>query len=225
MTKNLLAAAFIFALLISACTEEKPEQVTLPAEKVLGFESRSFNLYTRSYRGAPTALGQIFSPPEKHTILTKVEFYGRRSRSDDTLSDMSVKLHISPWLEDRPGSPVLWESEPVEIQYSFKHGWLSFDVPHLYLEPGGRYIAWMSAIELQDTENTTIGIVSMGPRFSIHSDPGKNKWHNSYPEGARASWRHGKPESIEEMRQLPWEVDAPGRNLHFKMIFENRVDE
>src|ERR1044071_6893136 len=120
MTKSLLVAPLMCVLLLSACNRAQRTQAVLPDHEVRGVESSSFSLYARSGQGATNALGQIFLPPAKHQYLVKVEFYGRRSVRADASPQINIKLRISPWLEDRLGLPVLWESEPLQVSNGFK---------------------------------------------------------------------------------------------------------
>lgn len=240
MARTLIVVSLTCIVLVCGCTNVPRTQVVLPAQEVKGFESSSHSLYAASRQGAPIALGQIFLPPEKHHYLTRLEFFGRRSGSVDSHSNVNITLRISPWQEDRLGLPVLWESKPLEIQKTFGQGWLVFDLPRVRLQPGKKYIAWLSVdgVSVKNDENAAIGIVSMGPRtsgptlypdkpapspsFFLDTLPQPETWISAYPEGTRAFWRATKPQSeISEMSQGPWVVARPGENLHFKMIFED----
>ena len=214
-------------LLFSAC-EKVPTQVDLPDHEVLGLESSSFNLYAAGPDGTTAALGQVFVPPQDHRYLARVSFYVRGPMSQGAAADMAIKLRVSHWREDRLGRPVLWESDKRLVPWGFQSGWISFDAPHVELEPDKKYIAWLSAAGLENSDTVSLGVVSMGPRTrGAQPEPGKpwrpNSWSVDYPEGMRAFWRRGTPgTNLAHLSESPWIVERAGQNLHFKMTFESR---
>ena len=125
----------------------------------------------------------------------------------------------------RPGL----ESKPAFIANGPNEGWLSFEVPHLKLIPNQKYIAWLSMAGLPNDRNANFSVVSMGPQSPAPSSspPGEryqpNTWSVAYPEGTRAFWRSDNLNgNADNLTQYPWVTDGPGRNLHFKMNFENK---
>ena len=218
--------------LVSACSQTKVPRTEafLPSHEVKGASSSSFSLYFRGYKGATTALGQIFLPPdENNRFLIKAGFFNLRYLfGSNRVSDTMVKLRISRWQGDRPDPYTLWESDTVLLKKDFSRGWIYFDVPHIKLTPGRKYIAWLSLAGLKNSDDSYLSIVAMGPRTSTPPPkPGEpwqpNSWDADYPEGTRAFWRQENPDGlVENMTKLPWVVDADGHNLYFKMFFENR---
>jgi len=213
-------------------TQTQRTEAHLPSSDVQGFESSSFNLYVTG--DGTTAMGQIFSPPEGHGLLIKVGFYCRQFLSsrliDRGASDINVKLRISPWEGGHPASETLWESEPSPVNPNFERGWIWFDVPHVQLAQNRKYIAWLTLTGIQNPDSN-FGVVSMGPfRTDPPPEPGKpwqpRKSTTDYPDGMRAFWRQSNPDGVVDyMTQSAWVVDGSGENLHFEMIFENRVKE
>jgi|GEM_PF-5503877 len=221
-----LAVGIVFLGLISGCNQpnqpkqDKRTEATIPPVEVHGFESSSFSLYDKSAMGGTTALGQIFLPPKGHDLLIKVGF---QCRSYNGL-DVNVKLRISVWEGDRPNSSTLWESETVLVSKD-SNGWVSFDVPHIKLISGQKYIAWLSMSGLQNEDHASFGVVSMGRR-TTESGRQPNTWTSDYPEGSRAFWRQSNPDGqIDNITQAPWITDGSGENLHFKMVFENKEEK
>lgn len=211
---------------VCGCSEPKRIEATLPAVEVVGVESGSFSLYSKSSRGGATALGQVFLPPKGHPVLKRVDFLCRYASSYSSASDFNVKLTLSPWAGDRPAYNTLWESEVVSVPKDID-GWVSFDVPHVMLNPDQRYIAWLSMSGLGNADDAIFGVVSMGPRTTTPRRPDEpwqpNNWTSAYPEGARAFWRENHPYNMTDvMAESPWITDGPGQNLHFRMVFENR---
>jgi hypothetical protein len=223
-----LLLCIVFPVLIAACTSSsKPKrtQAILPPVEVVGAESSSFSLYSKSPGRGTTALGQIFLPPKGHLLLTRVEFLCRHSSIYHGPSDINVKLRISPWTGDRPASAMLWESEPVLVKKDI-NGWVSFDVPHIRLNPDRRHIAWLFMAGLQNADDASFSVVRMGPRTTSQRRPNEpwqpDSWISSYPEGARAFWRQSNPDGlVDVMTESPWITDGSGQNLHFRMVFEN----
>lgn len=192
-------------------------EATLPAKEVRGAESLSLTLYPAGNDGTPIALGQIFSAPKGHPILIKTEFLYRNSGLYS--STVNLKLRLSPWLSDRPGATPIWESDVVSAEPAAS-GWISFDLPHVRLDPKQKYIAWLSMIGIPNAERSAFGIVAMGP-WRKGGEP--IVWNYDYSEGLRATWKiDGVARDIEHMTAAPWMTERRGYNLHFKMVFENR---
>jgi hypothetical protein len=218
-----------FALLglISACGQPKRTEATLPPVDVQGFQSSGFSLYFKGPEGTTTALGQIFTPPKGHHLLIWVGFRCRGAAGGASRAlDANVKLRISPWEGDHPNSTTLWESGIVQVKKDI-NGWVSFEVPHIKLNPNQRYIAWLSMSGLQNEDDVSFGVINMGPWTTTQRKPGEpwkpNMWTYDYPEGDRAFWRHSNPDGlIDSITESPWTTDGSGQNLHFKMVFENR---
>lgn len=221
-----LLIALVFLELISACKAQRTEAI-LPPLDVHGAESSSFSLYSKSAEGATTAMGQIFIPPKGHTSLIRVGFLCRHASGGYYRAlDVNVKLRVSQWAIDRPNSATLWESESVLVKNDI-NGWVFFDVPHIKLNPDQKYIAWLFMSGLQNAEDASFDVVSMGPLTTTPRRPNEpwqpNSWTSDYPEGSRAFWRHSNPDGLVDfMTQSPWTTDGSGQNLHFKMVFENK---
>lgn len=218
----------VLLTLVSACGQGQRSTATLPAVEVRGAESSSFSLYATTSGRGTTALGQIFAAPEGHDFLTNAGFLCRHGAGPGRASDMRVRLRISPWQGDRPGSVALWESEPVELKKDFRSGWLTFDLPHVKLAPNRSYLAWLSLAGLDNADDASFGVVGMGARTrGPQPKPGQqwqpDAWSTPYPEGTRAFFRQSNPDArVEPMTQSAWEVEQSGQNLHFKMTFVNR---
>ena len=103
-------------------------------------------------------------------------------------------------------------------------------MPHVQLAQNRKYIAWLTLTGIQNPDSN-FGVVSMGPfRTDPPPEPGKpwqpRKSTTDYPDGMRAFWRQSNPDGVVDyMTQSAWVVDGSGENLHFEMIFENRVKE
>jgi hypothetical protein len=107
-------------------------------------------------------------------------------------------------------------------------GWISFDLPHIKLNPRQKYIAWLSMSGLENEDDASFGVRSSEPNgFGGQPKPNQQvqpkEWRSAYPEGTRAYFRGSNSDGkIDVLLQSPWEVEGSGRNLYFKMAFENR---
>ncbi|OAH99045.1 hypothetical protein [Methylomonas methanica] len=219
---------FAILLLCAACGRTERTEARLPAEEVLGAESGGYNLFYKNTREGATAIGQIFSIPKGHPNLIYVGFLYRKYKNINPAPQANLKLIISEWQNDRPVRPTLWESEIKTVMGESIGDWLEFNLPSVKLKPGVKYIAWLTLSDLENADDASLSIVNMGPRtltpMPTTGEPWNAEWKFAYAEGQRAMWRHGNPDGITDyMTEYPWKTDAPGHNLHFNMLFENRA--
>lgn len=236
---KLSVITLISIIVLAGCAQTKKTVITLPAHTVKGFSSTSKNLYFSGRKGATTALGQIFTPPDGSCCLNRVVFHFRKFSYGDAVSrDVNIKLRISEWENNRPASYAEWESEPLHIPADKSKGELNFKVPGVRLSANKKYIAWLTMAGLRNEASTNIGIVTMGPttrsrpRFTRGAELSiggtsqpiewkPQSWHVDYPDGARAYWRENNPDGLlDNMTKLSWKMEQYGKNLRFKMEFE-----
>ena len=112
-----------------------PSKVLIPGE-VQGMESSSMTMYGIGPNQTPTALGQVFKVPAKHSILTDVNFlarfptFDRRPISSQGVTQqMRIKLRISAWDGQKIVGGPLFESIVFELQKVENHSkfeWIQF---------------------------------------------------------------------------------------------------
>lgn len=224
-TNRLIFAIF---LLYTACDRTERSEARLPVEEVLGAESNGYTLFYKNTHEGATAIGQIFSIPNGHPNLISVGFLYRKYKNKNTAPPANLKLIISEWQQDRPIRPHLWESEIQTVTGESVGDWLEFNLPSVKLKPNVKYIAWLTLSDLDNADDASLTIVNMGPRtltpMPPPGQPWNAEWKFAYAEGQRARWKHGNPDGITTyMTEYPWTTDAPGYNLHFKMLFENKA--
>lgn len=215
---------------VFGCAQNQDRTVaTLPAHEVLGASSMCLSLYYKTRGNAATAIGQIFLPPKGYELLVNTAFFFLRNPSHPAEGpDMSVRLRISKWNGNTPASGAAWESPPKIIKSDFQRGWIDFSVPHIRLDAGQKYVAWLSFAGLENPDDASLCVVTMGATtLGTARQPDQewqpNEWKFDYLGGERALWKRPNPSGvIDEMTRSDWETEGSGENLYFKMVFENK---
>ena len=172
-----------------------------------------------------TAAGQIFKPPLQTPVLFKLGFLFTQRNFTKKVPNFKLQIIISEWYGDHPNTTALWVSEPTAIpdtNNNFQADWLDFEVHHLPLNPAKFYVAWITLSGLANQDDANVGISAMWPRDSKKLD----YVDSPYPEGMCTFYKQSNPYGyISQMTNSPWEVHDVGRNLHFRMSFENSKKE
>lgn len=202
-----------------------PRTVSLPSEPQSGVSS-SWVLYSSTQGNGITAAGQIFTPPEQATVLTRLGFLLHQSTHDSIQPEVSFQIILAKWQTDRPSPHEIWASDirtlPSTAQ-THLYGWQDFDIPRIELEADQEYVAWITLSDLGNPPGILLQIPDMGPRYrsSPTSEADARPIH-TYAQGRSAFFREPNPGGVRDhMTGVPWEVRSPGQNLYFRMLFQS----